>query len=84
MTYLFVYLFDIQHMLVSIVQTKALYQLYNDPDSGNKRAADSWLQALQQSPEAWTLPWILLQHQVSGWGRGKGGVAGGLGVDANS
>jgi len=43
---------------------QALFQLYQDPNPGNKAAADRWLQSLQMSPQAWNLSWLLLQHQV--------------------
>lgn len=41
-----------------------VYQLYQDPDPEAKSRADQWLQGLQASTEAWTIAWLLLQHQV--------------------
>ena len=58
-----------------------VYQLYQDPDPDHKGTADRWLQGVQGSTQAWTLAWVLLQHQVCvcvcvcvGGGGGGGGT----------
>ena len=45
--------------------TQMVYQLYQGQDSESRSVADQWLQSLQNSEQAWSLSWTLLQHQVT-------------------
>ena len=49
---------------VGLCCVQMVYQLYQGQDEGSRSIADCWLQSLQSSEQAWTLCWVLLQHQV--------------------